>query len=227
MLVINSCYVIFEPLSYNHIELDFQNRNTSAELLNSIARTTTVEPSNSIARTTTMEPSNDRGIIAGAVVGSTLGVTLLVVLTAVIIGVVYYKVQQRRKMYVNELLHELNGLQQDMQSVCYDKEYCLLYFDIGMHYTCRTLLHLSEDRHQNNYFLKTESLQLNSTYSEYQMVSHAHSLHFTLSPTFTSQVSPTVLYFFLTLSHVLYTIPQTHTHTHTHFCMDFFAGIAN
>ncbi len=109
--------------NHYHIDVDFQNRNISAELLNSIARTTTVEP------------SNDRGIIAGAVVGSTLGVTLLVVLTAVIIGVVYYKVQQRRKMYVNELLHELNGLQQDMQSVCYsnyDKEYCLLYFDIGI-----------------------------------------------------------------------------------------------
>ncbi len=68
--------------------MDFQNRNISANLLNSIAGT---------KESTTGEPSNNRGVIAGAVVGSTLGVTLLVVLTAVIIGVVYYKVQQRRK----------------------------------------------------------------------------------------------------------------------------------
>ena len=73
--------------------MNFQNGSISANLLNSIAGS---------KESTTGEPSNDRGVTAGAVVVSTLGVTLLVALTAVIIGVVYYKVQKRRKRYCKE-----------------------------------------------------------------------------------------------------------------------------
>ncbi len=140
---------------------------------------------NSIAGTkenTTGEPSNDRGVTAAAVVVSTLGVTLLVALTAVIIGVVYYKVQ-RRKRYVN-LLATLHS------QYNYLKEYCYtIFYYIHCQYTCsiyrvrlmlfslhRTLLyHFSGDRHENN--LKTNSLVFNSAYARYQRrVSNARTL---------------------------------------------------
>ena len=97
-------------------------------LLNSIAGT---------KESTTGEPSNGRGVNAGAVVGSTLGVTLLVALTAVIIGVVYYKVQ-RRKRYVNLLatLHSqyLKEYCYNYNTILYYKLYCqyVYLFHIGL-----------------------------------------------------------------------------------------------
>ncbi len=73
---------------------------------------------------------------------------------------------------VYNYIHIFDG-KECYQSSILDLVIYYLFFCAWLYY--RTLPHqFSEDGRQNNLFLKTETLELNSAYVRYQRVSHTH-----------------------------------------------------